>query len=62
MRGLRGRVAIVTGAAAGIGRAIAERLTEEGAVVLWVDIDEGALRDACPRAGPYSAVSALHAT
>ncbi len=39
MRGLRGKAAIVTGAAQGIGKAIAERLTEEGCKVLWVDID-----------------------
>jgi len=34
-----GRSALVTGAAQGIGRAIAERLTREGASVLLLDID-----------------------
>ena len=34
-----GRSALVTGAAQGIGRAIAERLTREGASVLLFDID-----------------------
>jgi 2-dehydro-3-deoxy-D-gluconate 5-dehydrogenase len=37
---LHGRAAIVTGAAAGIGRAIAERLHEAGAAVVLADLDE----------------------
>ncbi len=53
MRPLQGKVAIVTGAAAGIGRAIAERLTEEGAVVVWADIDGDALQKACPEQGHW---------
>ena len=35
-----GKVAIVTGAASGIGRATARRLALEGAVVAGLDIDE----------------------
>jgi NAD(P)-dependent dehydrogenase (short-subunit alcohol dehydrogenase family) len=37
---LRGRVALVTGAAAGTGRAIAARLGREGAVVVVADVDD----------------------
>src|SRR5688500_8145403 len=38
MRGLRGQVAIVTGAASGIGAATARRLCEEGAAVVLADV------------------------
>ena len=37
---LEGRQAIVTGGAAGIGRATAQRMVEEGATVAVIDIDE----------------------
>jgi NAD(P)-dependent dehydrogenase (short-subunit alcohol dehydrogenase family) len=37
MRGLDGRVAVITGGASGIGRAVAERLSEEGSKVVVVD-------------------------
>lgn len=37
MNGLAGKIAVVTGAASGIGRATAERLSEEGASVVAVD-------------------------
>lgn len=36
-----GRVALVSGAASGIGAAVASRLSEEGATVVGCDIDEG---------------------
>ena len=43
---LDNRVAIVTGAAQGIGQAVADKLTEEGATVVGVDIQEGVTKQA----------------
>jgi NAD(P)-dependent dehydrogenase (short-subunit alcohol dehydrogenase family) len=37
---MEGKIAVVTGAATGIGRAIAEQLASEGAVTLCADIDD----------------------
>jgi NAD(P)-dependent dehydrogenase (short-subunit alcohol dehydrogenase family) len=43
MQELRGKVAVVTGAASGIGLAMSERLVDEGMKVVMADIEEPAL-------------------
>lgn len=43
MREFRDKVAVVTGAASGIGRALAERFAVEGMKIILADIEEGAL-------------------
>jgi NAD(P)-dependent dehydrogenase (short-subunit alcohol dehydrogenase family) len=48
---LQGRGILVTGAAQGIGRAIAELFSAEGARVALVDVNEAALRDVAQQTG-----------
>ena len=43
MERLNGRVAVVTGAASGIGRALAQRFAAEGMSVVLADIEAGPL-------------------
>lgn len=46
-----GKVALITGAASGIGRAVALRLASEGASVFGVDIDPTRLKETAAQAG-----------
>jgi 3-oxoacyl-[acyl-carrier protein] reductase len=59
--GLSGRVALVTGAGRGLGRAVARRLLEHGAAVAAVDIDRGALSEVAEEAGPGASIHILPA-
>ena len=61
MRGLSGKAAIVTGAASGIGKAIAERLAAEGCIIGIFDLNASAaeataaaIRDARGKAHAYA--------
>ncbi|HEY0418580.1 MAG TPA: SDR family oxidoreductase, partial [Acetobacteraceae bacterium] len=56
MQVIRGKKALVTGAASGIGRALALALARDGAELFLIDIDEGKL------AGVAGAARALGAT
>ncbi|GAB3654722.1 3-hydroxybutyrate dehydrogenase [Nocardioides korecus] len=49
--GLSGRTALVTGAASGIGRAVAARLADAGAEVILLDRDEAGARAAADEVG-----------
>ena len=48
---LQGKVAVVTGAARGIGRAICERYVAEGAFVFVTDVDEAKAQAAAASIG-----------
>lgn len=51
---LEGKVAVVTGAASGIGKACAHTLARSGAAVALWDLDDGALQVAAEELRPYS--------
>lgn len=53
---LKGRVAVVTGGAQGIGWAISERLLKSGARVVMWDVDAAKMQDACGALSPLGGV------
>ena len=54
MRQLEGKVAVITGACGGIGRAAAQLFVDEGASVALVDLDPGTLGEQAAALGPES--------
>ncbi len=56
---ISGHTALVTGAASGIGRAVAARLVSDGASVLLLDRDEAAVKEAASEIGAEHLVADL---
>jgi len=59
---LQGKVAVVTGAARGIGRAICERYAQEGASIVVTDMDEAGARAVAAAIGAQAAALRLDVT
>jgi D-sorbitol dehydrogenase (acceptor) len=59
---LQGKVAVVTGAARGIGRAICERYVAEGAFVFVTDVEEAKAASVAAALGSYAAALKLDVT
>jgi NAD(P)-dependent dehydrogenase (short-subunit alcohol dehydrogenase family) len=59
MRDLPGKVAVVTGGASGIGRAICRALLEEGMTVVIADVEEGAIGRTVDELTPHGKVAGV---
>ncbi|GII03245.1 SDR family NAD(P)-dependent oxidoreductase [Planobispora takensis] len=59
MRELSGRVAVVTGAGGGIGRALASRLAAEGMALMLADVDPGPLAETASEVEAATGVTVL---
>lgn len=62
MKTFPGRVAVITGGASGLGRALAERLAREGVQLMLADVDERALAAAGEAMRAAGATVATHRT
>lgn len=58
MADLAGKVALITGAASGIGRASALRMASDGAAVMCADLDEAGAQDTAARVAEHGGRSA----
>src|SRR5690606_16926717 len=61
-RGVRGKLALVTGAAGGIGEAVVRRLHAEGARVLATDLDVSSVQPLADELGSNVRAAALDVT
>ena len=62
MSTLQGQVAVITGAASGIGQALAESLSSRGCHLALVDVDATGLQATAQRLGPTGGRVSLHHT
>jgi NAD(P)-dependent dehydrogenase (short-subunit alcohol dehydrogenase family) len=60
MRNLRGKVAVITGAASGIGRALSVALAKEGCALALADVDEAGLEETAARVRAHGVTVSTH--